>query len=52
MVIRELCIKYKFDISIYEQIDNQNLKDHINRVGKVFYEKSEIPKIRSTAKNH
>ena len=50
--IDDLYLPYKFDISIFKQIDNQNLKDHIKRVGKVFYEKSEIPKIRSIAKNH
>ena len=33
----ELYLPYKFDISIYEHIDNPDLKEHINRVGKIFY---------------
>jgi predicted nucleotidyltransferase len=37
--IDDLLLPYKFDISIFEQIENQNLKDHINRVGQIFYEK-------------
>lgn len=32
-------IPYLFDISIYDQLNSPSLKDHINRVGKVFYEK-------------
>lgn len=32
-------IPYKFDISIYEKLNSDSLKDHINRVGKIFYEK-------------
>ena len=35
----DLLLPYKFDISIFDKIENQNLKDHIDRVGKVFYEK-------------
>ncbi len=43
--IEELYLPYTFDISILKQIDNKNLIDHINRVGKVFYEKKkELPK--------
>jgi len=38
-LLDDLYLPYTFDISIFEQIENQNLKDHINRVGKVFYEK-------------
>ena len=37
--IEELYLPYLFDMSIYKQIDNQNLIEHINRVGKVFYAK-------------
>jgi predicted nucleotidyltransferase len=32
-------IPYKFDISIYEQLNSESLKDHINRVGKIFYQR-------------
>lgn len=33
----ELNLPYKFDISIHNQIDNDDLLQHIKRVGKVFY---------------
>lgn len=32
-------LPYLFDVSVFEKIDNEDLKDHINRVGKVLYEK-------------
>ncbi len=37
--IEELYLPYSFDISIFDRIDNEDLMDHIQRVGKVFYEK-------------
>ena len=33
----DLLLPYTFDLSIYTHIDNSELIDHINRVGKVFY---------------
>ena len=30
---------YLFDISIYNQLNSESLKDHIDRVGKIFYKK-------------
>ena len=33
----ELLLPYKIDISIFHKIDNNDLVEHINRVGKVFY---------------
>jgi len=33
----KLFLPYTFDISIFKQISNQELIEHINRVGKVFY---------------
>lgn len=33
-------IPYLVDISQYNEIDNENLKAHINRVGKVIYAKN------------
>ena len=33
----DLDLPYKIDLSICHQIENPNLVDHINRVGKVFY---------------
>ena len=35
----DLLLPYNIDLSIYDKIENKDLKDHINRVGKVFYEK-------------
>ena len=32
-------LPYKFDVVDYNSISNQNLVDHINRVGIIFYEK-------------
>ncbi|MGL2963514.1 nucleotidyltransferase domain-containing protein [Flavobacterium sp. RSB2_4_14] len=32
-------IPYKFDISIFNNLKSKELIEHINRVGKVFYEK-------------
>lgn len=37
--IEESYIPYLFDISIYNQLSSESLKEHINRVGKVFYKK-------------
>ncbi len=37
--IEELLLPYTFDISVYSQIDNEGLIEHIKRVGKVFYER-------------
>lgn len=34
----ELLLPYTVDLSIYDDIDNDKLKEHIDRVGKVFYE--------------
>jgi|TARA_Y100000389_G_scaffold154399_1_gene154914 predicted nucleotidyltransferase len=33
----KLMIPHSFDIAIYDQIDNQNLIDHIQKYGKIFY---------------
>lgn len=38
-VLDDLLLPYMFDLSIYDQIKNPDLIDHINRVGVVFYEK-------------
>ncbi len=35
----DLLLPYEFDVSLKEQISNPELLEHINRVGKVFYEK-------------
>ncbi len=33
----ELMLPYTFDISIFRQISNPDLRNHIKRVGKIFY---------------
>ena len=33
----ELLLPYTFDLSLWHQIDNKNLQDHIKRVGQPFY---------------
>ncbi|HPQ09590.1 MAG TPA: nucleotidyltransferase domain-containing protein [Bacteroidia bacterium] len=36
-----LLIPYKIDLSIFHQIENTELIQHIHRVGKIFYEKDQ-----------
>jgi len=38
----ELPIPYTVDLSILDSIDNSNLVEHIQRVGKVFYSKGSV----------
>ena len=35
--IDDLLLPYKVDLSIYSLLDNENLKEHIDRCGQVFY---------------
>ena len=35
----DLFLPYKFDISIFKNINNNDLIDHIKRVGMIFYKK-------------
>ena len=35
----DLLLPWMIDLSIYQQIDNENLREHIERVGITFYEK-------------
>lgn len=37
--IDDLLLPYHIDLSIFESISNPDLKEHIQRVGKVFYER-------------
>ena len=41
MELDELNLPYTFDLSLFDKIENDNLRDHIHRIGKVFYEKAE-----------
>jgi len=36
----DLMLPYQIDLSIYNQIDNSDLIEHIQRVGQVFYSKA------------
>ena len=38
----ELMLPYSFDLSLFSQIDNPDLTEHIQRAGRVFYEKSDV----------
>lgn len=40
----DLLLPYQIDLSIFHKIENADLVDHINRVGKTFYKKSQITK--------
>lgn len=35
-------LPYLFDVSVFELIENEKLREHIDRVGKVFYEREEV----------
>ena len=35
----DLLLPWSFDLSIYSQLENRELIDHIDRVGKVFYQR-------------
>lgn len=35
----EFLLPYTFDLIIYNQIDNQNLREHIDHIGITFYKK-------------
>jgi uncharacterized protein len=38
--LEDLLLPYEIDLSIYSQIENTDLTDHIDRVGQVFYMRS------------
>lgn len=38
--VDDLLLPYKVDLSLYSKIDNEELKEHIHRVGVEFYTKS------------
>lgn len=41
--VEELLLPYTFDVSIFQDITDPKVLDHIRRVGNLFYEKSAIP---------
>jgi predicted nucleotidyltransferase len=46
--IDDLYLPYHFDLSILQDIQDQDVLDHIRRVGVVFYERKEISTHEST----
>jgi predicted nucleotidyltransferase len=40
--INELNTPYLFDISIFDTLNSPDLEEHIRRVGKIFYEKTNL----------
>ena len=46
----ETLMPYYFDLLNYHSLSNPDLTDHINRVGKLFYQKSEIPIVNEPEK--
>lgn len=40
MELDDLLLPYMIDLSIFEKLDHAGLKEHIERVGQVFYEKN------------
>lgn len=41
--IDDLLLPYKFDISIYDRIEDTGLRDHIDRKGRTFYRQDANP---------
>lgn len=39
----DLLLPYTFDLSLFHQIDDPDVKDHIQRVGVVLYERESLP---------
>lgn len=42
IALDDLLLPVKFDVSLFEHIDNVALRDHIQRVGQLFYKKKVI----------
>ena len=45
----DLDLIYQFDVSIFDSISNENLVEHINRVGMVFYDAKQFSQIKENA---
>lgn len=39
LLVDDLLLPYEFDLTIFSHIENSDLREHIERVGKVIYEK-------------
>ena len=44
--LHDSSIPYQVDLSLFDHIDHTALRDHIKRVGKVFYQRNEIAPTR------
>ena len=42
LALDDLLLPYIIDLSIYYRIENQDLLEHIERVGRIFYTKKEV----------
>jgi predicted nucleotidyltransferase len=45
----DLLLAYTIDVAVYDHLNNGSLKDHIRRVGKVFWEPSNAAALESAA---
>lgn len=43
--IDDLLLPYTFDLSVYDHIDNNDLLNHIERAGKIFYQRKDVAAI-------
>jgi len=43
MELDDLLLPYMIDLSLFESLNHPELKEHIERVGQVFYEKNSSP---------
>lgn len=43
MELDDLLLPYMIDLSIFDTLDHKELREHIERVGVVFYERSALP---------
>jgi hypothetical protein len=39
--MNDLLLPYQIDLSIFDQLDNSKLREHIDRVGQVFYQRDQ-----------
>jgi len=46
LALDDLLLPYRFDLSLYDQIDNPDLLAHVARVGIVFYERDRQASLR------
>ncbi|PKL37258.1 MAG: hypothetical protein CVV44_16625 [Spirochaetae bacterium HGW-Spirochaetae-1] len=47
-MLDDLLLPYKIDVSLKKNIDNADLLDHIERVGKLFYQRDAVSVVKET----